>query len=168
MFLSGQTKRDGELAVLEEMPDSAVVIRTSWLYSETGGNFVKTMLRLMSERDELSVVADQIGTPTWSNSLAEAVWAFASTPGNSGIFHWSDGGETSWHGFAVAIQQEALELGLLENEIPIRPILTEDYPTAATRPKYSVLDCSSAHEAIRMRPAPWRANLHQMLIGFTR
>jgi dTDP-4-dehydrorhamnose reductase len=161
----GRTKRDGELIVLEEMSDDVVVIRTSWLYSKTGENFVKTMLRLMSERHELGVVADQIGTPTWSNSLAEAVWAFAIAPETSGVFHWSDGGETSWHGFAVAIQQEALELGLLENEIPIRPISTEYYPTAAVRPKYSVLDCSSTCEAIRLRPAQWRANLHQMLKG---
>lgn len=163
----GRTKRDGERAVLEEMPGGAVIIRTSWLYSKTGSNFVKTMLRLMAERDELGVVADQIGTPTWSDSLAEAVWAFSNTPEQSGIFHWSDGGETSWHGFAVAIQEEALGLGLLEKEVPIRPITTDDYPTAATRPRYSVLDCSSTQEAIRMRPAPWRANLHEMLKGLT-
>ena len=75
------------------MPDNAVVVRTAWLYSKTGGNFVKTMLRLMGERDELSVVADQLGTPTWANSLAKAVWAFADRAELNGIFHWTDGGE---------------------------------------------------------------------------
>jgi len=83
----GQTKRDGEMAAIEETSGSAVVIRTAWLYSKTGNNFVKTMLRLMGERDELSVVADQFGTPTWADSLANAVWAFARTPESSGVFH---------------------------------------------------------------------------------
>ena len=161
----GQTKRDGELAVLEETAGSAVVIRTSWLYSKTGGNFVKTMLRLMGERDELSVVADQFGSPTWADSLAEAVWAFAAAPEHSGIFHWADAGKTSWQGFAMAIQEEALAAGLLEKAIPIHAITTEDYPTAATRPPYSVLDCSSTQEAINMQPTEWRDNLRQMLKG---
>ena len=163
----GQTKRDGELAVLEETAGSAVVIRTSWLYSKTGGNFVKTMLRLMGERDELSVVADQFGSPTWANSLAEAVWAFAAAPEHSGIFHWADAGKTSWQGFAIAIQEEALSLSLLEKAIPIHAIRTEDYPTAATRPPYSVLDCSSTQEAINMQATEWRDNLRQMLKGLT-
>ena len=161
----GQTKRDGELAVLEETCGAAVVIRTSWLYSKTGGNFVKTMLRLMSERDEISIVADQFGSPTWADSLAAAVWAFAATPEHSGIFHWADAGKTSWRGFAIAIQEEALTDGLLEKAIPINAIRTEDYPTAAKRPAYSVLDCSSTREAINMQPAEWRDNLRQMLKG---
>jgi dTDP-4-dehydrorhamnose reductase len=163
----GRTKRDGELAVLEVLGGSAVVIRTSWLYSKTGSNFVKTMLRLMSERDELGIVVDQIGTPTWADSLAEAVWAFSNAPEQSGVFHWSDGGVASWQEFAIAIQEEALSLGLLERSIPIRAIKTEDYPTAAERPKYSVLDCSSAQEALRMQPAEWRSNLRQMLKGIS-
>jgi dTDP-4-dehydrorhamnose reductase len=161
----GRTKRDGELAVLEEAPDSAVVIRTSWLYSKTGGNFVKTMLKLMGERDELSVVADQVGSPTWANSLADAVWAFAAAPEHSGIFHWADAGETNWHGFAVAIQEEAVSLGLLNRPIEIHAIKTEDYPTAAIRPRFSVLDCSTSIEAIKMQPTAWRSNLRKMLKG---
>ncbi len=163
----GQTKRDGELAVLEETSDTAVVIRTSWLYSKTGSNFVKTMLRLMGERDELGIVADQFGSPTWADSLAEALWAFVDAPEHSGIFHWTDSGETSWQEFAVAIQQEALALGLLGKAIPIHAIKTEDYPTAATRPTYSVLDCSSTIQAINIQPAEWRTNLRRMLKGMT-
>jgi dTDP-4-dehydrorhamnose reductase len=163
----GQTKRDGELTVLQEMSGSAVVIRTSWLYSKTGSNFVKTMLRLMSEREELGIVSDQIGSPTWADSLAEAVWAFVDAPEHDGIFHWTDSGETSWQDFALAIQEEALSLGLLEKAIPVHAIKTEDYPTAAARPAYSVLDSSSTIQAINMQPAEWRTNLRQMLKGMT-
>jgi dTDP-4-dehydrorhamnose reductase len=163
----GRTKRDGEKAVLEAMPGRSAVVRTAWLYSKTGGNFVKTMLRLMNERDELSVVADQRGTPTWANSLATAVWAFACAPELCGIFHWTDGGETSWHEFALAIQDEALSLGLLDKSIPIHAVATEDYPSAATRPRYSVLDCSTTVAALDLHPVPWRANLRHMLKGMT-
>ena len=163
----GQTKRDGELAVLEETSGTAVVIRTSWLYSKTGSNFGKTMLRLMGERDELGIVADQFGSPTWADSLAEALWAFVDAPEHSGIFHWTDSGETSWQEFAVAIQQEALALGLLGKAIPIHAIKTEDYSTVATRPAYSVLDCSSTIQAINIQPAEWRTNLRRMLKGMT-
>lgn len=161
----GRTKRDGEKAVLEAMPVHAVVVRTAWLYSKTGGNFVKTMLRLMSERDELSVVADQRGTPTWADSLAEAVWALATRTYLNGIYHWTDAGECSWHEFAVAIQEEALSLGILDRSIPIHSITTDQYPTAATRPHYSVLDCSATVADLDLQPAPWRVNLRRMLKG---
>jgi len=163
----GRTKRDGELAILDTAPDMAVVVRTAWLYSRTGNNFVKTMLRLMSERDELSVVSDQVGAPTWADSLAEVVWGFAGNTETSGIFHWTDGGETSWYDFAVAIQEEGLSLGLLDKAIPIRPIATEDYQTAARRPPYSVLDCSATYAKLGLQLTPWRVNLNNMLQGLT-
>ena len=161
----GRTKREGELAVLETMPENAVVVRTAWLYSKTGANFVKTMLRLMGERDELGVVADQRGTPTWANSLAEAVWALATTADLNGIYHWTDAGECSWHEFAVAIQDEARSLHLLDRAVPIHAITTDQYPTAAKRPPYSVLDCSATVAALGLHPAPWRVNLRRMLKG---
>jgi len=161
----GRTKRDGERAVLDAMPDGVVVLRTAWLYSTTGSNFVKTMLRLMSERDEISVVADQFGTPTWADSLATVVWAFAGTSKCGGIYHWTDGGQTSWHEFSVAIQEEALSLGILDNEASICPISSEHYPTAARRPPYSVLDCSSTCAELNMNQTPWRENLREMLKG---
>ena len=164
----GRTKRDGERAVLDANPDKAAVMRTGWLYSKTGNNFVKTMLRLMRERDELSVVADQVGTPTWAESLATAVWALADIPELSGLFHWTDSGEASWHEFATAIQDEAMSLGLLQKAIPIRAITTDDYPTAAKRPRYSVLDCSSTCTALGLHPEKWRVNLQRMLKGMTR
>ena len=159
----GQTKRDGELAVLEETSGTGVVVRTSWLYSATGKNFVKTMLRLMHDRDELSVVSDQIGSPTWADSLAEAVWKFVYAPDLSGIFHWSDTGQTSWYEFALAIQEEALSLGILSKAIPVKAIRTVDYPAAAARPPFSVLDCSATQKALKSQPAQWQDNLRQML-----
>ena len=161
----GRTKRDGEVAVLDAMHDSAAIVRTAWLYSKTGGNFVKTMLRLMGERDELSVVADQRGTPTWANSLAEAVWGLAAVPTISGVFHWTDGGECSWHEFALAIQEEALSLEILDRKILVHPITTEEYPTPAARPRYSVMDCAATCAALHIQPTPWRVNLRRMLKG---
>ncbi len=161
----GLTKRQGELAVLGETSGAAVVLRTSWLYSNTGSNFVKSMLRLMSEREEISVVADQTGSPTWSDALAAAVWAFSRSAQHSGIFHWTDGGQTNWREFAVAIQKEALALGILQREISIQAIKTADYPTAAPRPLYSVLDCSLTHEVLNLKAEHWRSNLRRMLEG---
>lgn len=159
----GRTKLAGEQAVLAAMPDTAMVIRTAWLYSVTGNNFVKTMVRLMREREELGVVADQRGTPTWANSLAATVWAAAAAKDVSGTFHWTDFGEASWHEFAVAIQAEALDAGLLEKMIPVNSISSDQYPTPAHRPAYSVLDCSATEQALGMRRVPWRDNLCAML-----
>ena len=159
----GRSKRAGELAVLEAMPGKAVVVRTAWLYSRNGANFVKTMLRLMAERDSLSVVADQRGTPTWANSLAAAIWAFAAAPKLAGVFHWTDGGECTWYDFAVAIQAEALSLGLLKSQIPILAVTTDEYPTAAPRPKCTVMDSSKTWAALDLQPKPWRENLRRML-----
>jgi dTDP-4-dehydrorhamnose reductase len=159
----GLTKRDGELAALSASEGSAAIVRTAWLYSKTGNNFVKTMLRLMRERDELSVVTDQVGSPTWANSLATAVWALVDNSSLTGIFHWTDSGKASWHEFAVAVQEEALSLGFLETAIAIQPITTEDYPTPAARPRYSVLDCSSTCAALGLESTEWRVNLRQML-----
>ncbi len=120
------------------------------------------MLRLLAERDEVRVVADQIGTPTFAGSLAGAIWAL-SAKGASGIHHWTDSGAASWYDFAVAIQEEALILGLLGRTVRVIPIATADYPTPARRPHYSVLNKSSAIRIIGA-PAPhWRVNLRHML-----
>ncbi|MDH5299854.1 MAG: dTDP-4-dehydrorhamnose reductase [Gammaproteobacteria bacterium] len=135
----GASKLEGERLVAEECPD-AVIIRTAWVYSVHGNNFVKTMLRLMRERDELSVVCDQIGTPTWAGSLASAIWEMADRPKLRGIYHYTDAGVASWYDFAVAIQQEALAIGLLSKEIVIKPIAASEYFTPARRPSFGVLD----------------------------
>ena len=159
----GATKRDGERAVLETLRENALVIRTAWLYSSHGGNFVKTMLRLMRERDEVKVIADQIGTPTWANSLARTIWAAAQAPDASGILHWTDAGVASWYDFAVAIQEEALARGLLTRAVPVSPIPTSAYPTPARRPSYSLLDKTETTRVLGVTPAHWRANLRLML-----
>jgi dTDP-4-dehydrorhamnose reductase len=159
----GRTKLAGEQAVLAALPDTGMVIRTAWLYSVTGNNFVKTMLRLMRERDELGVVADQRGTPTWANSLAETIWKAIEADNVAGTFHWTDFGEASWHEFAVAIQAEGLAAGLLDRLIPINPITSDQYPTPAHRPAYSVLDCSATEQALGVERRPWRDNLTAML-----
>ena len=159
----GTTKLQGENAALEANPDATTIVRTSWVYSATGNNFVRTMLRLMAEKDELSVVADQTGSPTWATSLAEAIWDFGRLPSATGIFHWSDAGATTWYDFAVEIRNQGLEAGLLQKEIPINPIASEQYPTPAARPAFSVLDCTSSIGAIGRSPAPWRENLRKMI-----
>ena len=158
----GRSKRAGELAVQRVLPD-ALILRTGWVYSRYGSNFVKTMLRLMSERDELAVVADQVGTPTWAHGLAEAVWACAARPQLSGFYHWSDAGVCSWYDFAVAICEEALALGLLAKPVKIRSITTAEYPTQAPRPAYSVLDKTDSWRDFALVGVPWRQQLRAML-----
>ena len=158
----GRSKRAGELAVQSVLPQ-ALILRTGWVYSRYGSNFVKTMLRLMSQRDELAVVADQVGTPTWAHGLAEAVWASAARPQLSGIYHWSDAGVCSWYDFAVAICEEALALGLLAKPVKIRPITTAEYPTQAPRPAYSVLDKTDSWRDFALAGVPWRQQLRAML-----
>ena len=159
----GATKLDGEAAVRDATDGDAIVIRTAWLYSRFGHNFVKTMLRLMAERDELSVVADQHGTPTWAQSLAEVIWAAIGRDLPGGVYHWTDLGEASWYEFAAAIYQEARSSGLLDRDLEIRAIPTEEYPTPARRPPYSVLDCSATVAALGVEQHPWSERLQQML-----
>ncbi len=158
----GLTKRDGDLRVQEILGDNAFIIRTSWLYSANGNNFVKTMLKFMKERESLGIIADQIGTPTWANSLAQAIWR-AIEKNITGIYHWSDAGVASWYDFAYAIMEEGVTLGLLDKEIEINPITTADYPTPASRPCYSVMDKTSTWQALEMKSEHWRVALRQMM-----
>ncbi len=153
----GQTKLDGEHAA----GPGALIVRTAWVYAAQGNNFVHTMLRLMRERPEVKVVADQIGTPTHAAGLARTLWALLAADAR-GTFHWTDAGAASWYDFAVAIQEEALALGLLDKAVPVIPIRTEDYPTPARRPSYSVLD-KTATWAITGVAAPWRTELRLCL-----
>jgi dTDP-4-dehydrorhamnose reductase len=161
----GASKREGEARVLEASRGAAVIVRTSWVYCAHGNNFVKTMLRLMAERDRLGVVADQVGSPTWARLLAAALWEIALDPGIGGMLHWSDLGVASWYDFAVAIHELACARGLLDPErvLAIDPIATEDYPTPARRPAYSVLDKSRALRELRAPRLHWRAALGAML-----
>lgn len=155
----GRSKLAGEQAALRI--DGALVVRTAWVYAARGNNFVNTMLRLMGERDEVRVVDDQIGTPTHAKSLARAIWALVRS-GAAGLWHVTDAGVASWYDFAQAIQDEALELGLLTRRAAIVPIPTSAYPTPARRPAFSVLDKRATWE--RAGPARhWRHELAAML-----
>tara|TARA_B100001540_G_scaffold301030_1_gene307058 strand:+ start:2259 stop:3140 length:882 start_codon:yes stop_codon:yes gene_type:complete len=158
----GRSKLQGEQAVSAALPQ-ALIIRTGWVYSAFGNNFVKTMLRLMGEREQLNVVADQVGTPTWAQGLARACWAAAQRPQLSGIYHWSDAGVCSWYDFAVAICEEGLARGLLSRPVDVRPIPAADYPTPARRPSYSVLDKTSSWRDLELQGVHWRQQLRAML-----
>ncbi len=132
----GTTKRKGETALLALAPES-IIIRTAWLYSDTGHNFVKTILSLAKKQNEIRVVCDQIGTPTYARDLAEAVLAvLKSHQWVAGIYHFTDEGAASWYDFAKAI------LRIAGKKTRVVPIPTEDYPTLAQRPAYSILDRS--------------------------
>ena len=159
----GASKLAGERLVTQASAGSAVIVRTAWVYSAHGNNFVKTMLRLMRERDRVTVVADQVGTPTWARLLAGALWDVALRTDVGGVLHWTDLGVASWYDFAVAIQEEALARGLLARAVPVEPIRTEDYPTPARRPAYSVLDKSEALAVLAAPRLHWRAALRAML-----
>ena len=161
----GRTKLAGEREALRLTDGEAVVVRTAWVYAARGRNFVRTMLRLMGERDGVGVVSDQVGTPTWARSLAGALWAAAGRSGLRGIHHWTDSGVASWYDFAVAIQEEALGLGLLARAVPVRPLRTGEYPSRARRPPYSVLDTSATRLALDLPAVHWRVNLRTMLRG---
>lgn len=158
----GKTKLAGENAVKQILQQDCVIIRTAWLYSSHGHNFVKTMLKLMRDRDRISVVDDQIGTPTWAKGLALCVWR-AIDQDLSGVHHWTDAGVASWYDFAVAIQEIGLELNLLDKQIPISPIPCAQYSTPAKRPAFSVLDKTSIWQGLKMTPVHWRAQLKTML-----
>ena len=165
----GKSKLAGEKALLAQKPD-AMVIRTSWLYSEYGTNFVKTMLRLMSERDALSIVNDQIGSPTSTHSLSAVVFSAAGTQLKvaampTGIFHWSDGASITWFDFALEIHTQALALGLLKSPCTLRPIPTSEYPTPAARPLYGVMSRARALAEFDCPTNTWQAELTQCLLA---
>jgi len=156
-----RTKLEGEQRAAAADPD-ALIVRTAWVYAARGSNFVNTMLRLMKERDTLYVVADQIGTPTWAKSLAGALWSLAAA-GAKGVFHYTDAGVASWYDFAVAIEEEARAAALIPRPVAVVPIATQDFPTAARRPAYSVLDKQAAWALIGRAAPHWRVNLRASL-----
>lgn len=154
----GASKLEGEQQALQLNPD-AVIIRTSWVYSEFGKNFVKTMLKLMGEREEISVVNDQIGSPTYAADLAEAILQIISHDQMSidnwkpGIYHYSNEGVISWYDFAVAIKE------LSGSACRVNPIPTSQYPTPAKRPAYSVLDKAKMQQVFGVRLKDWKESL---------
>lgn len=159
----GSSKLAGELAILNSNYDNATIVRTSWVYSAYGNNFVKTMLRLMIEKSELAVVFDQVGSPTSARGLASFLWNLAVKANVEKIYHWSDLGVASWYDFAMSIQEIAVELRILDKTIPINPIFSHQYPTPAIRPNYSVMDTilsSQVKDQIH-----WRKALFDVLLS---
>lgn len=155
----GATKLAGEA----RLRTGDLCVRTAWVYAAEGKNFVRTMLRLMAEREELGVVADQIGSPTSADDLAGVLWRLA-LDACAGPFHYTNSGVASWYDFAVAIRDEGVALDLLSAAAArVKPILTSAYPTPAKRPGFSVLDTSKTAEALGA-PAPhWRHSLKKVL-----
>jgi len=159
----GKTKLAGEAAVRDEN-SSHVIVRTSWVFSHRGSNFVRTMLRLGAERDEVRIVEDQVGRPTSAADLARALLVVAEAitekPSPAGVYHFANSGETSWYGFAKAIFEDAADLG--EAHTPrIVPIPTSEFPTPARRPAYSVLDTSTFTDRFGVEPRSWRSALRE-------
>jgi dTDP-4-dehydrorhamnose reductase len=157
----GATKLAGEHHVIAS--PSGIVLRTSWVYASAGKNFVLTMLKLMQEREQVNVVCDQIGSPTWASSAAQAIWGLIDAAAEGGIYHWTDLGVASWYDFAVAIQDEALARGLLTRAVPILPISTAEYPTRARRPAFSMLNSEATRALTKLPGHHWRRNLRNML-----
>ena len=160
--LYGASKLDGEKLVMKNDPNS-IIIRTAWVYSEFGKNFVKTMLRLMADKEQISVVSDQYGTPTYAADLAEAIMKIISTFENptsnsthttrNGIYHFSNEGQISWYDFAVAIKD------IIGSSCKVNPITTPEYPTPAKRPAYSVLDKTRIRDTFNVPIKDWKASL---------
>ncbi len=164
----GQSKLEGEKLVMAATPKH-LILRTSWVFGSVGQNFVKTMLRLAREKEALSVVADQTGSPTWAGHIALALLTMAKRYEQNGslpwgIFNFSDTDPTTWHGFACTIMDLATESGLLLRPPEVHPIKTSDYPTAAARPAYSVLDCSRFVQAFpEIGISSWESGLREMI-----
>lgn len=163
----GRTKLGGEAAVLAAHPGNSAILRTAWVYSPFGANFAKTMLRLAVERDELGVVADQIGNPTSALDIADGILRVAENlvrhddPALRGVFHMTAAGETSWAGFAKAIFAASSRHG--GPHAAVREITTADYPTPAKRPANSRLDCSRLAKSHHVRLPDWRTATEQIV-----
>ncbi|MEH2139788.1 dTDP-4-dehydrorhamnose reductase [Nostoc sp.] len=161
----GKTKLAGEEAIREAYAHH-LILRTAWVYGTFGkSNFVKTMLRLGAERQEVRVVADQIGSPTWAQDIAAVIaqTTLQLAPEISGTYHYTNSGVASWYDFAVAIFEEAQQLGFPLKLERIVPITTAEYPTPARRPAYSVLACGKIAAILGTYPPHWRQRLRQML-----
>jgi dTDP-4-dehydrorhamnose reductase len=181
----GASKLAGEQAISSILGLQATIVRTAWVYSQFGNNFVKTMLRLMAEKEQLGIVYDQVGTPTWAAGLAKMLWALIEHERQGGrengqgtsekvdaesqnlkqatILNWTDAGVASWYDFAVAIQELAIEQGLLNKAIPISAIPASSYPTPAKRPAFSIIDKSEAEFVSGVTTQHWRKQLSAML-----
>jgi len=157
----GKTKALGEIAIMQENPN-AIIIRTSWVYSSYGSNFVKTMLRLMASKEELSIVDDQVGSPTYAKDLALLIISMIhSKTWVPGVYHYANEGYLSWFDFAAAIKEE------LKFDCILKPVPSSAYKTEAERPKYSVLDKSKIKSTFGIQIPHWETSLKKMLADWT-
>ena len=166
----GKSKYEGEIAVAITL-QKQLTLRVSWVFSATGNNFVRTILRLAKERDELRIVADQTGAPTWAGDIAEVLLTVVdrlnqNNPIPWGLYHYSGSPSTNWHAFAEGICDQAITLGMLEKKPVIHPISAAEYPTAAKRPQNSMLDCAHILNELGMPQADWVNGLKKVLIAW--
>ena len=163
----GQSKRDGEVKILEENAKT-YIIRTAWLYGKYGNNFVQTMLRLMKEKDEVKVVNDQRGSPTWTRDLSETIITLLNLVNEGkiipyGIYHFTDEGEITWFDFAREIHLQARALGILAKDCEVTPCTSADYPAKVKRPGYSVLDKTKIKTTLNINIPSWDLSLRKFL-----
>jgi len=150
----GASKLEGERQALQHHPEGTLIIRTSWVYSEFGNNFVRTMIRLMKERPSINVVSDQVGSPTYAADLAAAILHIINAPSFiPGLYHYSNEGRISWYEFALAIREG------IGSTCEVHPISTDQYPTPAKRPRFSLLDKSLIRSTYHLTIPEWRPSL---------
>lgn len=151
----GLSKLAGEKAIQNIMNQNYIIIRTSWLYSSFGNNFVKTMLRVMNEIDEVSIINDQIGSPTYARGLAEHIWSLIDLDNPALIHHYSDAGQATWYEFACEIYRLGKLNGVIDRDVKIKPVNTASYCSPAKRPRFSVLENKNNID--------WRVNLNEFI-----
>lgn len=164
----GASKLAGEMALAKNL-NKYIILRTSWVFSAVGNNFVKTMLRLGKERDELSVVADQHGCPTSARSIAQVLWQLAENYKQQkslpwGTYHFSNSPACTWHQFAIEIFKQAVATGTLEKAPAVKAITTAEYPTSAPRPAWSVLDSTKLEKLLGNKVPSWQVELTNVLL----
>jgi dTDP-4-dehydrorhamnose reductase len=161
----GRTKAAGEEAVEQVLGGSGrgVILRTSWVIGPVGKNFALTMLRLHREREQIGVVADQVGCPTSTATLAAACWRVITAQVQEPVLHWCDAGAASWFDVAVAVGELAQDLGLLQQPAPVKPLTTAEYSLPAQRPSYSLLECSATRQVLDLPAVHWRQALRRLL-----
>jgi dTDP-4-dehydrorhamnose reductase len=158
----GASKLAGERGILSA-DSSALIVRTGWLYSAHGRNFVRTILAALKAGRELRVVDDQVGVPSSARDLASAIWACVELRGLNGIYHWVNDSSATWYEFAVAIREIALDLNIIASALLPVPISTAEYGSRASRPRYSVLDASALWSTLGGPPEGWRLALRQTI-----
>ncbi|MDR0517349.1 MAG: dTDP-4-dehydrorhamnose reductase [Fibromonadaceae bacterium] len=158
----GLAKAEGE-ARLGQANLNHWIVRTAWLYGTHGKNFVKAMLHLMRTKEHISVVGDQLGNPTWTCDLAEVLLKIAASPKQPGIYNFTGEGIASWYDFAVEIQKQALQKEILEREIPIMPISSKEWKSAAKRPMWSALSKAKIKETFGINAPAWQSSLNKYM-----